>query len=688
MLETLRKYPLLVGLTVFCWLAVLFIEELMSYREYFTQQVVYTPPAIVRRLIMTFFFVCTAVLMRRMVRHYKKLGLQTILTRVLIVGVVGLCISELADIIAANSGNWHSGFFLKGFARGVSTFWLTIYLLYSWAVFRRLSLYKPDSFKYKLWSFNDYLFIAILLLLIPLPDDLPLGLNYFLPLPLLILTFVIAVKLDWIGYLKVKEKIIALLSFVGIIVLTVAFAWMSESDMFEGDEGFLSRFSKYNRLELLTLFILEYSFIVLLLITFNLPASSIFNQRFYELGAIHRVNQAVKLGESREGIFNAVLDAGLLCTQAEVGWIEQMVDNEVVLLNKKDIDDELIQKIKSADDFTKNALLQKQIIYIQRLKEHPVLRSLQLELRSMVVIPLHSTSKDLGVMYLLKSFSDGFDDDMLPILRTLAEQGAIGIENTSLLSQSIEFERFQEQMRIAHEMQERLLATRQVFEIANADTAVIYKVAYEVGGDYYENQKLNPTKNRILIADVSGKGAEAAFYMAELKGVTQTLALINPEPTIFVNYLNKALSNCLPFGTFITLNYLEIDSGIFTYRFIRAGHSPLLYYNSREKTIDYLRPKGMGLGILRNDQFASSFQLIENQYNPEDIFVLFTDGIIEARNPQGDLFGYERLRDALFSNIHYNASIIAKNIHQSVLIFCGERGLDDDDNTLIIIKFN
>ena len=101
-------------------------------------------------------------------------------------------------------------------------------------------------------------------------------------------------------------------------------------------------------------------------------------------------------------------------------------------------------------------------------------------------------------------------------------------------------------------------------------------------------------------------------------------------------------------------------------QFSRAGHCPTLYYSKRDKVAQYFQNKGLGLGILRNDSFRKFIHINELAFEKDDILVLYTDGISEASNAQGEEFGYDRMKSLLEKNAHYDPVMI-QNIYWQTL---------------------
>ena len=149
---------------------------------------------------------------------------------------------------------------------------------------------------------------------------------------------------------------------------------------------------------------------------------------------------------------------------------------------------------------------------------------------------------------------------------------------------------------------------------------------------------------------------------------------------------NNALTHCLERTSFITSSLYIIDyklKGIF---FARAGHCHTLYYNSMTEETFYFNTEGLGLGIIRDQNYSKRIHNMHYDYNPGDVMVIYTDGIVEARNKNEEEYGEERLREMLTQTYHLEADDIKYAIINDVNEFSQDMPIHDDQ-TLLVIKF-
>src|SRR5690606_9986278 len=313
-------------------------------------------------------------------------------------------------------------------------------------------------------------------------------------------------------------------------------------------------------------------------------------------------------------------------------------------------------------------------------------RELGLPYRSLLVVTLKSNKETFGVLYLLKEIEHGFDRESMNTVRTFPNQTILTIENLRLLEDSLQNERYKEELKIASSVQDSLIPksfpSDSWFQISSFAQA-----AKEVGGDFYDFLMLSESRIAIIIGDVSGKGISAAFHMAQMKGIFHGLMQQDMPPSEFMKQANSALSRCLEKTSFITSSLYIIDYRMKGFMFARAGHCHTLYYNSMMDDTFYFQTDGLGLGIIRDKSYNNHVREMYYDYNPTDVMVIYTDGIVEARSPPNEEYGEDRLRYMLTQTYHLEAEDIKYAIINDLDDFTGQTDNIYDDQTLLVIKF-
>ncbi|HNH30769.1 MAG TPA: PP2C family protein-serine/threonine phosphatase, partial [bacterium] len=195
-------------------------------------------------------------------------------------------------------------------------------------------------------------------------------------------------------------------------------------------------------------------------------------------------------------------------------------------------------------------------------------------------------------------------------------------------------------------------------------------------GDYYDFVRLADWRCGIAVADVSGKGTSAAFYMAEIKGIIQALAGIYSAPKDLLIAVNDVLFGTIDRKSFITLLYADVDISKSELRFARAGHCPLLHMRDGVKT--YVQPNGIGLGLDKGNLFRQAIEEKTIRIDDRDVFVMYSDGLVEARNAKDEEYGEERLSKCLDGVEHLPAGVIKDKIIADVKRFVGSAKTHDD----------
>lgn len=221
-------------------------------------------------------------------------------------------------------------------------------------------------------------------------------------------------------------------------------------------------------------------------------------------------------------------------------------------------------------------------------------------------------------------------------------------------------------------------------KIPGFDTSAICVPAQETGGDYYDIICLDDKKAAIAIGDVSGKGIQAAFYMTFVKGVIHSLSSIFPSPKTMLFRANKLFNENATRGTFISMIYGVLDISDNTFRFVRAGHNPILYKKA-DGTIEWLQPKGVALGMAKGELFNKVCEEYEVVLSKGDVLVLYTDGITEAQNEAEEFYDEKRLKKLIKRAKVDSALELRDLIIEDVRTFIGDER-QFDDMTLVVIK--
>lgn len=320
-------------------------------------------------------------------------------------------------------------------------------------------------------------------------------------------------------------------------------------------------------------------------------------------------------------------------------------------------------------------------------------RQSEIILQGMIaVVPILSEEERRGALYLFTQERRGYDRDDRLMLETVAAQIALTVRHADLVQRSIERERMESEMHIAREAQQRLLP-RTLPTLPCCELHALSQPASLVGGDYYDTIEFRDGTIGCIVADVSGKGAGAALYMGMVKGVVRGLSREVGDPVEFLVRINRALYRNIDPRFFVTMSVARIlpDSGVI--ELVRAGHTPgLLIRPDRtdsERSIEIL-PKGIGLALASEAIFERTISMERIEMLPGEVLALFSDGLTEARDPEGEEIGQGGLSRLLEENVAGHSDSDLRTVGEALL-----RGLasysgsapQHDDITLLLIRW-
>ncbi|RQW07128.1 HAMP domain-containing protein [candidate division KSB1 bacterium] len=304
-----------------------------------------------------------------------------------------------------------------------------------------------------------------------------------------------------------------------------------------------------------------------------------------------------------------------------------------------------------------------------------------------LISPLVGQGEIIGFLLLSPEIDEsGYDAAEKTFLRTLSHQAGMAIRNSFLLQNLTEQERIKKELEIARRVQQRLLPTHEP-NLPGLAIAGLCVPAAEVGGDYYDYFYIDGKRIGLAIADVSGKGTSAAFYMAEIKGMMTSMANLIASPKELVMQLNKYLNKNIDKRVFTTMIYGVIDIETREFVYVRAGHNAVLVKRmNKAQDVDIFIPRGMGLGLVDDDTFRETTEEHHIRFDAGDLLLLYTDGISEAMNIKREEFGEEQLYTLMATNHVTNVHEMQQKILRCVNDFVQD-AKQHDDITMIIAQF-
>jgi len=300
---------------------------------------------------------------------------------------------------------------------------------------------------------------------------------------------------------------------------------------------------------------------------------------------------------------------------------------------------------------------------------------------SQLTVAMQFRRKAIGVLRLYSPKPKHFDQDDIGIARAVASQCAAAITNARLYAEAIEGARIAEQMRLAGIVQRRMIPEKAPL-IPGLDVAAAYIPCFDVGGDFYDFLRLREDCIVVAIADVIGKGIPSAIMMGLFRGAMRAYADTggNIEATQeIINKLNRMACSEYKDGEFVTLFYANIDVKEETVTYCNCGHERAVLI--RDGRIAELERGGLVLGV----DPQAEYEVETLQLRDRDCLLLYSDGLIDAANFDGEFWGREKMLEAAKEFALGSAEQMVKNILGYRRRFVGLAS-QCDDTSIIIVK--
>ncbi len=318
-----------------------------------------------------------------------------------------------------------------------------------------------------------------------------------------------------------------------------------------------------------------------------------------------------------------------------------------------------------------------------RVDKDPVLGDAASGLGSCLAIPLYDAGEAQNWTVTFRRDPEGFTHADLEQGYLVANLVGTATRNLLALQQNRELTRqLERQFEEVARVQQTLLP-RKTPDIPGLSIATSYLTSQQAGGDYYDFFRLPDGEWGILIADVSGHGAAAATVMAMLHAILHGYAGPDFQPHAIMSYVNRRLVEAELEGMFVTAFLAVYDPEDGTLRYARSGHNPPLLKKTGSAEVHAIDGQAVPpLGI-----FADGYEPVSNELalDSGDTLVLYTDGITEEFGPDREMFGVERLNNALRS-CSGEPECVIDSVHAALFQHTGKRDRGDDQ-TLVVIRY-
>ena len=240
-------------------------------------------------------------------------------------------------------------------------------------------------------------------------------------------------------------------------------------------------------------------------------------------------------------------------------------------------------------------------------------------------------------------------------------------------------ERVEHDLRVARTIQQASLP-KEVPTLAGWQIAPYYQPAREVGGDFYDFHLLPEGRLGLVVGDATGKGVPAALVMSTTCGMLRLAAQGSSSPGQMLRGVNEVLLPNIPTNMFVTCFYAILDPHSGHLLYANAGHD--LPYLHRNGEAEELRARGMPLGLMSK----MSYEENETILHVGEAALLYSDGLVEAHDPEGEMFGFSRLRALLAEHSAEEERLVGDFLMEELYSFVGEGWEQEDDITLLTLR--
>ena len=491
-----------------------------------------------------------------------------------------------------------------------------------------------------------------------------------------------SIRISWIAFLSKKEKIYLLILSLIISILFIVNISSSSGDNIHSQviDSFSPSLSQFSTIVMVYGSI--YFFMLFFTTLFHLPTAEAYDRKAQEVTSLQYFSKLITEVLDFNDLAETVTDITIKLSGSSASWIIWKEDDKLISLANKNIgfieSEKLTQEITERIEFeklnsTKTLPIKDKIIEENQGNRFSIIS----------ISPIKTRGVVQGILVAAKGASQIFTKDDLSAIETFSDYASVAIENSRLLEESIEKERLEKELDVAREIQRKILPSK-IPDYPGLQIASVFIPAFEVGGDYYDFFEISKTKLGFVIADVSGKGISAAFIMAEVKGIFESLSKTIERPKEILIKANDILRSTLDSKTFVSAAYGYIDTLEKKLHFARAGHCPLFLL--RNKDSKQIKPSGLGLGLSDNNYFDQTLEEYSVDLKDNDTIVLYTDGVTEAKNEHMEDFGDKQFLDILHSSNEATAEELSNKIIKEITVFSSNHA-QYDDITLVIFKW-
>jgi sigma-B regulation protein RsbU (phosphoserine phosphatase) len=670
---------------VVCWLVLVFsdVTVLFSRDKGLDPGV----PLWLPRVMLDLYVICLFYYYKFRIERDEALNFTDLLWKVFATGLISTVLSLSIRLVLSVLGSTalSSNILFQDVLYQINYALFLSFLIAGFTSWKRLILYQKSKWLIRMWTgFEFALFVVLLynVLQMPIGEEMSVILTILFG----VLTIMLSANMKWVAYLNFRQKwtsiLILLLTmfYIGYFFYSTIFNLPAELEA-HSDQFLTFKAIFFNWC--LFFFVITYCMFSFLVILFNLPTSSVFEQKLEEVVNFQRISQSIQTEQNEESVYKILLESSVSSVFADAAWLEiRAANNEARFFTYRISEEESRNIASHLKSNNVKGVLDQNTDKTKNLSKH--LAGLKgTRFRSLLSFPILVKGDAIGTLALLKELPEGFNKEMTRIVSAFANQAGISIENFRLMEEAFQNERYKEELKIAKTVQKSLLPDK-LEKDPDFEVAAFSQSADEVGGDYYDTIRIDDHQVALIIADVSGKGTTAAFHMSQMKGIFHSLAQQDLDPKEFMQRANRALVFCLERGSFISATYFAIDTRTKKIRYARAGHCPVLFYRATTRQAEYLKDRGTALGMIKTKDYCNYIDTNVISYAPGDVMVLYTDGITEAKDQKGEEYGDGRLKETVLEATDKDPKEISEHLIAKLYEYSGTHMINDDYTTMIV----
>ncbi|MDH5717397.1 MAG: SpoIIE family protein phosphatase [Spirochaetia bacterium] len=413
-------------------------------------------------------------------------------------------------------------------------------------------------------------------------------------------------------------------------------------------------------------------------------------KKVHELSSLHEISKSMISTLNEVDLYDSVVK--IISDEVEAEKVSIMLhnkeENTLQIVSHHGPSDDINEnkKIPIDDSLSGLAFHKNEIIFSNDLKnsEYEKYYNTEDKINSCIILPLGQGDTVYGVLNIAeKKENKKFQEDDFRLVSTIASQITKGIQNFRLLDEMMQKKAYEKELEITSSIQKSILPGKKIIN-DKFDMGVFSLPAKMMGGDFYDFFALSKNEFSFSVADVSGKSLPAALFMAVTSSIIRTVAKERKEPSELLTEANDLIYEDSQAGMFVTLFYSIYNSDTGLLRFASAGHNEQMVYRKKTKEIEYLYAKGSPLGVISSD-LHGEFTQGEATLESGDILILYTDGVVEAINPQKEEYGIDRFKELIKKEESLSADELIKKIFAEVKDFA-ETEPQFDDFTILLLK--